>query len=1158
MRLLAYALIVCSLSFAATPVLASCSAPRNSIETENCLPGTPASTWDIWPPSGDPTIQGFTTDIGVNRGQTVFFKIRTDARAYQLDIYRIGFYNGNGARYITTVRPSVTLPQSQPTCLSDSATGLTDCGNWGVSASWAIPANMVSGVYIAMLIRADTGGASHIIFVVRDDASHSDVFFQTSDTTWQAYNDSDGNSLKTRNTGGGNSLYYSATAAGRAYKVSYNRPFNTRTSKPETSFFDAEYPMVRWLEANGYDVSYTTGVDSDRNGSLIKNHKIFLSVGHDEYWSAGQRVNVEAARAARVNLAFFSGNEIFWKTRWEPSSDASRTAYRTLVCYKETQDNGRTDPLDPPTWTGTWRDPRWSVNPTQDGLPPADGGRPENSLTGTLFRVNGTRTDTVTVTAQDGRMRFWRNTAIAGLTGSQTASLSPGTLGYEWDEDADNGFRPPGLFPLSTTPVSVDTQFLLDYGSTFGAGTATHHLTLYRDASGALVFGAGMTRWAWGLDSNHDNDASTPDVNMQQATVNLLADMGVQPATLQAGLTPASASSDVTPPTSTITSPANGGNIPNGSVVSVTGTATDAGGGAVGGVEVSVDGGNTWHPARGRENWSYSWTSTTTVGSYTIRSRAVDDSGNLETASAGVAVKILPQTCPCTIWSASTVPTMADSGDPQAVEVGVRFRSEVNGTIAAVRFYKSPTNTGSHRVNLWTNSGTLLATATSTGETASGWQQVNFSTAVAIAANTTYVASYFAPKGGYSSDGGYFASTGFDRPPLHALRDGLDGSNGVYQYGATSSFPNQTYLSANYWVDVVLQSGGSPPAISAVGSSNLTTNGATITWTTDKASNSQVDYGTTTAYGSSSPLNTSLVTSHSVTLNGLIENTLYHYRVKSADSSGSLAISGDFTFSTLPSTTAPVISAVTASSISPTGATINWSTDKASDSQVEYGPTASYGNLTTVDSNLVTSHSVPLAGLTASTLYHFRVRSKDPSNNQSISGDFTFTTAALGACPCTIWPASAVPGTVDSQDPSAVEVGLRFRADVNGAITGIRFYKSASNTGPHKVNLWTNSGTLLATATSTGETASGWQQVNFSTAVAIVANTTYVASYYAANGGYSTDNNYFATAGYDRPPLHALRDGLDGSNGVYQYGSTSSFPNLSYVSTNYWVDVVFK
>ena len=102
-------------------------------------------------------------------------------------------------------------------------------------------------------------------------------------------------------------------------------------TSPEDWVFNAEYPMVRWLEANGYNVSYSTGVDTDRRGAELLEHKVFLSVGHDEYWSGAQRANVEAARAAGVNLAFFSGNEVFWKTRWENSISTPATSYRTLV-----------------------------------------------------------------------------------------------------------------------------------------------------------------------------------------------------------------------------------------------------------------------------------------------------------------------------------------------------------------------------------------------------------------------------------------------------------------------------------------------------------------------------------------------------------------------------------------------------------------------------------------------------------------------------------------------------------------------------------------------------------------------------------------------------------------------------------------------------------
>src|ERR1700747_3743683 len=134
---------------------------------------------------------------------------------------------------------------------------------------------------------------------------------------------------------------------------------------------------------------------------------------------------------------------------------------------------------------------------------------------------------------------------------------------------------------------------------------------MYRAPSGAIVFGAGTVDWAFGLNSNHDDPFGappSPDPNMQQATVNLFADTGVQPGSLQSGILFASKSTDTVPPASVITSPPSGATFPLGNTITITGTATDSGGGVVGGIEVSVDGGQTWHRATGRESWSYSWT----------------------------------------------------------------------------------------------------------------------------------------------------------------------------------------------------------------------------------------------------------------------------------------------------------------------------------------------------------------------------------------------------------------------------------------------------------------------------------------------------------------------------------------------------------------------
>ena len=190
--------------------------------------------------------------------------------------------------------------------------------------------------------------------------------------------------------------------------------------------------------------------------------------------------------------------------------------------------------------------------------------------------------------------------------------------------------------------------------------------------------------------------------------------------------------------------------------------------------------------------------------------------------------------------------------------------------------------------------------------------------------------------------------------------------------------------------------------------------------------------------------------------------------------------------------------------------------------------------------------------------YSFTVQVSDASNpGQTATKPFSITIAATPTG-VTIWPSTAVPGTADSGPDSAVELGVKFRSDIAGTITGIRFYKGSGNTGTHVGNLWTSSGTLLASATFTGETASGWQQVLFSTPVAVTANTIYVASYHTDVGHYSENQNYFETTGVDSPPLHALANGVSGGNGVYVYGSASAFPNQTWNSTHYWVDVVFS
>jgi len=1128
----------------------ACTPPvANAIACENSKPGTPQAQWMV-NGIGDPTIQGFATAMSVDVGDTESFKVKSQTTDYHVDVYRLGYYDGAGARL---VQPDIVPsdPSGQPDCMmpdADSAnpTGLVDCGNWHTSLSWSVPADAVSGVYIARLQRDDGGGttgASVIPFVVRNDADASDMVFETSDETWEAYNSYGGNSLYTCTIScpPGNPKAYKG-----AFKVSYNRPFHTANDDSGRSwlFNDGEYAMIRYLEANGYDVSYISGVDANSRPSLLLDHKVFLSVGHDEYWSGLQRTGVEAARDAGVNLAFFSGNEVFWKTRFEPSQAGATTPDRTLVSYKDTHYNQRIDPV---TWTGSWRDPRF--------ITPADHTEPENALTGQSFVVNS-GTSAITVPFAYKSLRLWRNTAVTGLAPGQSLTLAPDTLGYEWDVDADNGFRPAGEFDLSSTTMT-NAEVFTDYGSTTQFNqTATHNLTEYRAPSGALVFGAGTVHWAWGLDDSNP-EGNPADKTMQQATMNLFADMGVQPATREAGLVAATQSTDTTPPTAKITSIPS--STSDGTPITISGTATDAGGGVVAGVEVSTDGGASWHPASGTTSWSYKWIAHGSP-SATIAVRATDDSGNIQTPGPGTTIAI---GCPCSIWGPSTtVPASAvDSGDANPTEVGLKFSSDQFGSVSGLRFYKAAANTGTHVANLWDAGGTLLARATVTGETASGWQTAKFATPVQIQPNTTYVVSYYAPNGHYSASQTYFypppapgpnGGALDDSPPLHALLNAGGTVNGVYSYGKQTGFPTSTFGAANYWVDPIFSPEPLPGTVTNVVAAAGGKTSANLSWSAPSGGGSVTSYKITPYVGGTAQPPTTVdggTTATSVT--GLTTGTTYTFKVQAVNPNGagpaSAASNAVTPLTAVPPSAPTVTGAVPASQ----AVQLTWTAPLSNGDATISGYTITPYVGTTPQAPVqaaASATSATVSGLSDGTSYTFRVTATNSAGTSQagVSG---------AAVPEQTLLDFGTPAKADAGDPLAVELGVKFTADGNGAVTGIRFYKSAANTGAHSGSLWDASGHRLAQVSFANETASGWQTATFSTPVQITAGTTYVASYYAPNGHYSTTAGGFAAA-LDNPPLHALANAAS-ANGVYAYGATSTFPSQGYGATDYWVDVLF-
>jgi uncharacterized protein DUF4082 len=175
-----------------------------------------------------------------------------------------------------------------------------------------------------------------------------------------------------------------------------------------------------------------------------------------------------------------------------------------------------------------------------------------------------------------------------------------------------------------------------------------------------------------------------------------------------------------------------------------------------------------------------------------------------------------------------------------------------------------------------------------------------------------------------------------------------------------------------------------------------------------------------------------------------------------------------------------------------------------------------------------------------------------------VANQMASVSAQAANCPCSIWAATDTPSNAAVNSSTGVEVGVKFRADTSGYVTGVRFYKGAGNTGTHTGSLWKADGTKLATGTFTGETASGWQTLTFSQPVPVTPNAIYVASYFAPNGHYAYDTNYFNTQPHTSGPLTALQNGTSGGNGVYSYTGTSTFPKSTYSGTNYWVDVTFN
>ncbi|MEA2470318.1 MAG: hypothetical protein QOE38_1317 [Thermoleophilaceae bacterium] len=476
MRVLRAALLSLLLSAAAAgPVHSAKPPPSNRISAENALPGT--TRWDITPPA-KPAIEGYASEASVQPGRAFHLHVAVRDRPgnrYRVIVYRLGWYGGDGGRQMTCIPgcDADERPVPQPAAPPPAATtGIVRAG-WSQTDVVHVGRDWVSGYYLAQLrvtAGPDEGAAGRIQLVVRAAPdNHAAVLVQVPVNTWQAYN-----------PWGGKSLYtYNSTDRRAATHVSIDRPYSEDVLVPVP--WSVELPALRFIEREGVDVSYVTDADIDRSPRILLSHRLVLSLGHDEYWSAGQRRAWDVALARSTNLAAMGANTAYAKVRYEDGR-------RTIARVNEFR----------------------SLRPRQ----------PECRLFGVMYAYNAQRPATVAPSA-------YALAAAAGDpwligTGLTRGDDVPGVVGYEWDT------LEPGCFP---GPV---TRLL--HASLNGEDGRPHPADAVRgvDAqSGARVFASGSIQFAWALDGYGDH---LPSRRIQVLLENALYDLTrpAAPAPLEA------------------------------------------------------------------------------------------------------------------------------------------------------------------------------------------------------------------------------------------------------------------------------------------------------------------------------------------------------------------------------------------------------------------------------------------------------------------------------------------------------------------------------------------------------------------------------------------------------------------------------------------------
>ena len=491
---------------AASPPITPAVPPANPIVLENQNPGTTSWKFTDDRKALNQEIEGYASKTSVNKGSSIdlMVNLSTNSTQYTMDIYRMGWYptgtnpNGSscapscGGRLMLHVGP--LTGSRQPTCpqvttQNDPNFGLTEC-NWTPSYTLNVPASWTSGTYLVKLKRADGQQLeNYMTFVVRDDASTAAVLYSLDVTTWNAYNYWGGSG----NNHVGYSLYgryndiTGDNTGNRAFTVSFDRPYQDGSVDDGAGkLFDWDYPMIRYLESQGFDMTYATSTDLESNPALVAAHRVFVNVGHDEYYSDNMRNQIKNAIAGGTDMAFFSANNFYYRITWAPNGAGA--ANRRIHADKNALAGSTTF--------------EWKL------LTPS---LPENQIGGVMLQ--GVANDRPFLVADENSW-IYAGTGLHTYTGNGTNNVITsganqnalaGIIGYEFDARASTT---PGLSPYVWAEPAGTTTVGHSYVPA-GDGNASNtwsDATLYTAPNGGgTVFSAGTIQWSWSVDNGYNS-----------------------------------------------------------------------------------------------------------------------------------------------------------------------------------------------------------------------------------------------------------------------------------------------------------------------------------------------------------------------------------------------------------------------------------------------------------------------------------------------------------------------------------------------------------------------------------------------------------------------------------------------------------------------------